>query len=198
MRRQRRRVGWREAAYLVLDCEATTADPRSARPLSVGWTVVEGGRVRAALSGYAVLQPRDPGDPGLLGALAIHGLTPDLLAAGRPAEEVRAEVAEALADRVLVAHHAPLELAVLRGWGLGPDAVVDTLALVRSLDARAGRPLADATLAGAAARHGVPAARAHHALGDAWTTALLLLTLAGELESARGGLLLDDLLRLGG
>ena len=192
--RAARRAGWREADYLVIDVEATSADPRTARPLSVGWVGVAGGRVRAAEGGYAVLQDRDPGP---VGPLAVHGLTPDLLAAGRPPDEVREELAAALAGRVLVAHHAPLELALLRGWGLAAEAVVDTLALVRALDRRAGHPGADATLAGAAARLGVPAARAHHAFGDAWTTALLLVTLAGRLERERGTVPLDDLLRLG-
>lgn len=189
-----RGVDWREADYLVLDFEATSADARTARPLSVGWASVVGGRVRAGGSGYAVLRHVAPVP---LGALAVHGLTPDVVAAGRPAEEVRAELAALLADRVLVAHHAPLELALLRAWDLRPTAVVDTLALLRALDARAGRPGADVTLAGAARRLGVPAARAHHAFGDAWTTALLLVTVAGDLEAARGGCTLDDLLRLG-
>jgi len=53
------------------------------------------------------------------------------------------------------------------------------------------------TLAGAARRFDVPAARAHHAFGDAWTTALLLLGLVCDLEAERGGVSLDDLLRLG-
>ena len=61
-----------------------------------------------------------------VGPLVVHGLTPDLLAAGRPADEVREELAVALAGRVLVAHHAALELALLRAWGLVPAAVVDT------------------------------------------------------------------------
>lgn len=189
-----RGTDWRDADLLVLDFEATSAEPRRARPLSVGWVGVGGGRVRAAECGYAVVRHLDPVPAG---ALAVHGLTPDVVAAGRPPEEVAGELAPLLEGRVLVAHHAPLELALLRRWGLRPAAVLDTLALVRRLDQRAGRPRADTTLAGAARRFDVPAARAHHAFGDAWTTALLLLGLVGDLEAQRGTVSLDDLLRLG-
>ena len=187
-------MDWREADLLVLDFEATGADPRTAQPLSVGWVGVVGGRVRAAECGYAVVRHHDPVP---VAALAVHGLTPDVVAAGRPVEEGREELAPMLEGRVLVAHHAPLEVALLRGWGLRPDGVLDTLALLRRLDERAGRPRADVTLAGAARRLGVPAARSHHAFGDAWTTALLLLGLAGDLEAERGSVSLDDLLRRG-
>ena len=189
-----RGTDWREADLLVLDFEATSAEPRSARPLSVGWVGIGEGRVRAAECGYAVVRHVDPVPAG---ALAVHGLTPDVVAAGRPPEEVREELGALLAGRVLVAHHAPLEVALLKGWGLRPHAVLDTLALLRRLDERAGRPRADVTLAGAARRFDVPAARAHHAFGDAWTTALLLLGLVCDLEAERGGVSLDDLLRLG-
>ena len=44
-------MDWREADLLVLDFEATGADPRTAQPLSVGWVGVVGGRVRAAECG---------------------------------------------------------------------------------------------------------------------------------------------------
>ena len=109
-----RGTDWRDADLLVLDFEATSAEPRRARPLSVGWVGVGGGRVRATECGYAVVRHVDPVPAG---ALAVHGLTPDVVAAGRPPEEVREELGALLAGRVLVAHHAPLEVALLKGWG---------------------------------------------------------------------------------
>lgn len=192
--RAARAAPWREAEYLVVDLESTSARPREAEPLSVGWVPVVAGRVRCAEAAYTLVR----GVAGPSASLAVHGLTPDLLATGAEPEEVAGRLRRALEGRVLVAHHAALEVALLGRWGLVADAVVDTLALVRALDERAGRPAAGATLGEAARRYDVPAARAHHAFGDAWTTALLLLTVAGGLEAERGRCTLDDLLRLGG
>ena len=104
-----RGTGWREADLLVLDFEATSAEPRSARPLSVGWVGVGGGRVRATECGYAVVRHVDPVPAG---ALAVHGLTPDVVAAGRPPEEVRDEIAQGMALRKMPTDADVAEAAV--------------------------------------------------------------------------------------
>lgn len=207
-------AGWRDAAYVCLDLETTSADPRSAEPLSVGWVRVEQGRVVLGSAGYALVSHDGPLPAG---SGAVHRLLPTELAEGDPVEEVATRVARQLAPDpgggaragarpVLVAHGADLERAVLTrllGRGaLDGVAVLDTLVAVRRLDARAGEGRADPRLGAAARRWGVPPATAHHALGDALTTALLLVSLAGREEAAReragrGRLTVDDLLRLG-
>jgi len=184
---------WREASLVALDFEATSHHTGSAEALSVGWVGIEGGRVRCAETGYTLV--RHGGGPH--DTIPVHGLTPALLAEAPPAAEVAARLAEAVTGRVLVAHHAPLELALLARWDLAPLGVVDTAALVRRLDARAGHAAPEGRLRDAARRHGVPPHAAHHAFGDAWATALLLISIAGDLEAQRGRCLLDDLLRLG-
>lgn len=189
---------WREVRFVALDFEATSAHPRTAHALSVGWVSIEQGRLRCASSSYAVVRHVAPAVPALApGALAVHRLAPADLAAGEPADEVAARVRVDLRGAVLVAHQARLERALLAGWQVPVDRVVDTWHVLRRLEERAGTPDLDRRLVAAAARHDVPRYRAHHALADAWTTALLLLALAARIEDARGACRVQDLLLLG-
>lgn len=181
---------WRQVRLVALDLETTTADPRRAEPLSVGWVAVEQGRVRLATAGYRVLRHEGPLPAA---AVPVHGLLPEDLAAGEDPGAVAAELAQELEGAVLVAHGADLERAVLDRLGVPVPAVLDTLAMVRRTDDREGRPDADPRLAAAARRYGVPALPAHHAFRDALTTALLLVTLAGSAEARRGRVTLEDL-----
>ena len=186
--------GWRDAEFVALDFETTSGDPRRAEPLSVGWVVVAGGRVRLADAAYHVI---DHAGDVPVASLQIHRLTPADLADGRDLDDVAMHLRAALDGRIVVAHGGWIERALLRRLGAGRPTVVDTLAVVRRLDARAGRETTAGTLAAVARRHRVPVLRAHHACGDALTTALLLLVLAGDLERRRGHCSVDDLVRLG-
>lgn len=189
---------WREVEFAVLDVETTGLDLRGARPLSVGWVVVAGGRVRMADAGYLVLRHdgRVPAD-----SLQIHRLTPDRLAGGVPHAEARRQLDAVLRDRYLVAHGAAIEHRVLRllDVRVARRRTVDTLQLVRRLRRRDGeRPVGDVLrLPRAAESLGVPAGRAHHALGDALTTGLVLLATARRIERDRGRCSVSDLLLLG-
>lgn len=185
---------WRAAEFLVVDVEATGPEPRTAEPLSVGWVVVAGGRVRLGDARYHVVAHAGPLPAA---ALPVHGLLPGDLAAGRPVDAVAADLREAAAARVVVAHGAWLERALLRRLDVDHRGLVDTMAVVTTLDARDGGSTPDPSLAATAARFGVPQHRAHHAFGDALTTAQLLLVLATRIERARGACPVDDLLRLG-
>lgn len=185
---------WRTAVFTAIDFEATSGDPRSARPLSVGWVGISDGRVRLREAGYHLIA-HDGHLPAA--SLPIHGLLPGELATGAKLDAVAADVREAVADRIVVAHGAWIERALLRRLDARPAAIVDTLAIVRRLDERAGRAERPPSLSAAARRFGLPSLRAHHAFGDALTTALLLLVLATRIERERRRCPVDDLLRLG-
>ncbi len=181
---------WRTVRLVSVDFETTSADPRSAVPLSAGWVAVESGRVRLDTADYAVLRHEGPLPAEGVG---VHGLLPEDLADGVDPADVAGLLAGSLDGAVLVAHGADLERAVLGRWGIEPPAVLDTLAIVRRLDDREGRAGADPRLPAAAQRYGVPALPAHHAFRDALSTAMLLVTLAGRIEQQRGVVTLDDL-----
>ena len=93
----------------------------------------------------------------------------------------------ACGDLPLVNHNAPFDLPFLqelmRSAGQRPllNPVVDTLGLARGLFGSGGNSLSPL-----AERLGIPAESAHRALGDALTTARLLLELAGRWERERG------------
>src|SRR5690606_16010952 len=114
------------------------------------------------------------------------------LEAGLPLAEVLAELKRALEGRVLLAHHAPFELAFLeaafRAVGERPVRTPDvcTLELQRRLLTREGeiRP-GSLRLWRSRARHGLPVTKAHDALGDALACAELYLAQAAELDAGR-------------
>ncbi len=185
---------WRDAEFVALDFETTTGDPRTAWPLSVGWVAIRNGRVQLHDAGYHLIAydghlPR--------ASLPIHGLLPHQLSTGVDLERVADHLREAIADRIVVAHGAWIERALLDRLDGAHAAVVDTMAVIRRLDERAGTVAGSRSLSATAQRFGVPSLRAHHAFGDALTTALLLLVLATGIERRRDGCPVDDLLRLG-
>jgi DNA polymerase III epsilon subunit-like protein len=114
-----------------------------------------------------------------------------------PFNDVAARLRAPLADRIAVAHGSCIERTLLERMNIVRRPLVDTLAIVRRLDERAGDGRQPGSLAAMARRFGVPPLRAHHAFGDALTTALLLMVIAGCLEQQRGRCIVDDLVRLG-
>jgi DNA polymerase-3 subunit epsilon len=171
---------------LAVDLETTGLSPARDQVLAVGWVPVDGLRIDLSGGERHVVRHDDPGD-----AVTIHGLTHDDLEDGRPLAEVLAELRRALAGRVLLAHHAPFELAFLaaafRAVGEEPrlPPAVCTLELQQRLLARHGevRP-GELRLWRARERHGLPVTAAHDALGDALACAELYLAQAAELGAS--------------
>jgi DNA polymerase-3 subunit epsilon len=186
---------WRDAEFLVVDFETTGLRLRRARPLSVGWVPVVGGRVRMRDAAYTLIRHRGRVPPQ---TLRVHRILPEDAATAPPPPDVAAQLREALAGRFLVAHVAVIERAMLRRLGIHEPArhVLDTADLARGL-ARIERhhPLPH-PLPALATRLGLPSHRPHHAFGDALTTAGVFLALATHLEQ-HGNTRVQDLLRVG-
>lgn len=185
---------WRHAELIAVDFETTSPQPRQAEPLSVGWVVIRGGRVRLAEAGYHLVAhdgvlPRE--------SLPVHGLLPAQLQGGAALDEIALRLRDVVAERVVVAHGAWIERAMLGRLEADHAGLVDTMAIVRRLDERQGHVARGMSLSATAERFGVTPLRAHHAFGDALTTALLLMVLATTIERERRRCPVDDLLRLG-
>lgn len=195
LRRRRRPVlaiPFSRVDFLVVDIETTGLDPHRDHVLEIGWVPVTGGEV--VLDGVHGTVVRPP-DGVLVGESAVvHGLTDDALAAAPDLADVLPELGALLPSRVLVAHHAPIELdflgAGLRKVAAGrkPPPVVDTMTLQRRLLVGGrGEPPPGALRLDAARHHfGLPRYAAHRAATDAMATAELLLAQAAELASRLG------------
>ena len=173
-------------SLLAVDLETTGLSPTRDHVLAVGWVPVDGRRIDLSGARRLAVGHDDPGD-----AVTIHGLTHDDLEEGRPLAEVLGELRGALAGRVLLAHHAPFELAFLEAAFRAVDEppvlppAVCTLELQQRLLGRHGEVgPGELRLWTARARHGLPVTAAHDALGDALACAELYLAQTAELGAS--------------
>ena len=174
---------------LALDVETTGLDPGRDRVIAVGWVPVDGRSIDLSGARRRVLGTRmDVGQ-----SATVHGFTDDVISEGDVPVDVLAEMLQVLSGRVLLAHHAVIEVGFLdaacrRVWG-APFAAssVDTLALQRRVldDHLGGRPEprpGALRLWAARERYGLPRSRAHVPLTDALACAELYLAQTSELS----------------
>lgn len=173
---------------LAVDVETTGLDASRDHVLAIGWIPVDGEVIDLAGARRVVLRA----DAEVGQSATIHGLTDDDLAGGKPPVEALGEVLQALAGRVLLAHHASIETDFLaaacrRAFGVPLlTTSVDTLALQhRLLTEGAGavvepRP-GSLRLWAARERYGLPRYRTHEPLTDALACAELYLAQTAEL-----------------
>ena len=185
-------ISFSRVDFLVVDVETTGLDPRRDHVLEVGWVPVTSGEV--VLNGVRGTLVRPPTGVVVGESAVLHGLTDDDLGAAPGLADVLAELGAALQGRVLVAHHAPIEIGFLVGALCDGQAdgaplhVVDTMTLQRRLlVGRHGEPPPGALRLDAARRRfGLPRYAAHRAAADAIATAELLLAQVAELGSRLG------------
>jgi DNA polymerase III subunit epsilon len=185
-------ISFNRVDFLVVDVETTGLDPRRDHVLEVGWVPVT--RAQVVLDGVRGTTVRLPAGVDVGDSAVLHGLTDDDLAAAPGLTDVVLELRAALQGRVLVAHHAPIEIGFLdRAFRDGqsdraPLWVVDTMTLQRRLLVHGhGEPPPGALRLDAARRRfGLPRYAAHRAATDALAAAELLLAQAAELASRLG------------
>lgn len=183
-----RRARWRDARFCVVDLELSGLDPRRGEIVSFAALAIEDGRVliESAVSGLV-----RPTRPLAEESIRVHGIRAADLARAPPLREAIEPLLEAMAGRILVAHHAPIERAFLRaalrraGTRLrGP--VLDTAVLARlwlaERDDAVPRQMGLGELAEA---FGLPVHSPHTAAGDALTTAQLFLAAVSALDARR-------------
>lgn len=168
-----------DLALLAIDLETTGLDTASDRVLSVGFVAVDGPGIDLGSARNLLVAGSEVGQ-----SATIHGLTDDAVASGVPVGDAVEATLAALAGRVLLAHHAALELGFLSRLCqalYGAPFVcpaVDTLLLQARIVAPGfhdePRP-DDLRLWTARARFGLPKYAAHKALTDALACAELYL-----------------------
>lgn len=187
-------INWRSASFAVIDVETTGLDLARDEIVSIGVARVSDGRLQADHF-YEVVRPPCPISEG---AMKVHGLTAAELCSAPSLEEVIPLLRNWVSGRAIVAHAAWVERAflnrALRGSGERvPDRLVDTAGLARNLglvECSEREP----ALEGLARTLKLPVHTPHHALGDAVTTAEVLLVLASRLEQRLGSVTVGDLL----
>jgi DNA polymerase-3 subunit epsilon len=180
----------RNTPLLAIDFETTGMDAKRDALVSAAWVPIDAGRIDLSRASRWIIRPPD----GSLtsDSIHVHGIGHDRAANGTEIEPLLEELLGALRTRVVVAHHAPLDLAFLsaackRTYG-APLAwpCIDTLELLRTHLALSQSVPAPALHLGAGRAHfGLPAYPGHDALWDAVAAAELWLALAAEWAGQR-------------
>ncbi|GHH79621.1 3'-5' exonuclease [Streptomyces sulfonofaciens] len=184
-------MAWHTEPLIGFDLETTGTDPAEARIVTAAVIEVGGGRPLGRREWLA-----DPGVPIPPDAVAVHGISDERAAAGRPADQVADAIAGVLAGAwragvPVVAYNASFDLTLLaaelrrhglpslreRLDGADPAPVIDPYTIDRAVDRyRRGKR----TLEAVCAEYGVLLEAAHDAAADALAAARLACAIAGR------------------
>jgi len=189
---------YRDVEYVAVDLETTGLNPQMDQILSIGWVVVTGNRIRLATAQHRLVKV-DGAIPAE--SAVIHQITDDEAAAGLALAGVLPELLWALSGRILIAHHARIEIGFLgsackRLWGQRLLVrAVDTQVVARRLLERRHIPFkaGELRLHALCERYNLPRHSAHNALSDALSAAELFLAQAAHRDSGHGMKLADFL-----
>lgn len=167
--------------YLAVDLETTGLDPARNHIVSIGYVPIR--RLRIRVSEAAHLYVRIDGS--VEQSATIHHIRDADLCDGVPEADALARLLEALRHRVLIVHHAPMDLGFLnaacrRHFGVPLLVrIVDTLDLARQRRTRGENQVREGELRLNALRtdYRLPRYGAHDALTDALATAELFLAM---------------------
>lgn len=173
---------------LSLDFETTGLNAKTDKLLSVGFIQMPELQIKLGTSFHQIITSN-----GALKAdnVAIHQITDQEKAEGKPLAEVVETILKALAGKVMLVHYAKIEReflkeACLKLYGMAPVIpIIDTLAIEKKrLDAKdiAYDP-SQLRLANLRESYHLPGHYAHNALSDAIATAELFLAMIKQRES---------------
>lgn len=184
-------LDYRAVAYLAVDLETTGLDPKVDDILSMGFVTIRGNRIDLSGAQHRLVRPTQAIPES---SAIIHQITDDQAAQGEPLETVLRDFLVELRGKVLVAHHAWVELSFLgaacrRLFGRGLLVpTVDTQQIAkRTLDLRQ-QPIKPGALRLHALgdQFNLPRYLAHNALSDALAAAELFLAQATFRDQGRG------------
>ena len=189
---------WRDVDYCSLDFETTGLDLRRDSIVSYGAVTVRSGRVLGSSAVYDLARPSREPSPS---SVAVHALRAVDCAEAPGDRETGQALSALLENKILVAHAAWIETALLKRYlakvGRRPSPlVVDTGALARALDLAPHEGNTEPSLEWLAYQLRLPAYTPHHALGDAMTTAVVFVALVSRLATGQADLSVGDLVRL--
>ena len=178
-----------DTRFLVLDCEMSGLNPKKNQLLSIGWVMIEQGRIVNASAKHLLIHA----DRGAGESSKIHGLLDSNLAGASSVAAVLLLLMKQMPGVVLVFHHASLDMHFLQKATIENFrcpllfSYVDTMAIEKRRIHLQGKAMA-LRLAQCRDRYGLPAGSQHNALADAQATAELFLAQAsylGQQENLR-------------
>ena len=173
-----------EAPILAVDLEMTGLNPASDHLLSIGWVPIGGNKVIVEEANHLYIHSnRAVGD-----SATIHGITDSARLQGLSPKRVMEQFLQAAAGKMLLFHHAQLDLAFINkvfqvGFGCGfKPAVIDTMQLQKKILLRRSDAIAQGALRLPACRtfYNLPHYSGHNALVDALATAELFLAITSN------------------
>jgi len=171
-----------DTRFLVLDAEMSGLDPRTSQLLSVGWVMIENGRIVNASAQHLLIHA----DRGTGDSSKIHGLLDRNLAGATSAAAVLMLLMKQVPGAVLVFHHASLDMKFLQKATIENFrcpmlfSYVDTMVIEKARMHLQGKSMG-LRLAQCRDRYGLPPGSQHDALADAQATAELFLAQASYL-----------------
>jgi DNA polymerase-3 subunit epsilon len=175
-----RRTPLAAASWIAIDCETSGLDAQRDRLLSVGAVPVREGRIHLGGRFGALVRQEAPSASA---NILVHGIGGDAQLAGAPVEEVMRGLAAAAGDAIPVGFHAPFDEAVLRRHGFRARKRWLDLAVLAPALFRRNRGLT--ALEEWLGAFGMAVEARHDALGDAFSTAQLLLVVLDEAKRQR-------------
>ena len=176
---------YRRLTYLAIDLETTGLDPKQDHILSIGTVEIRNNAIDLGTAHHVIVSSSQPLSEK---NVAIHRLTDDVIAQGEPITQALTNLLRLLTGKILLAHHAAIEIGFLRNacqGVFGSDLlvpVVDTLVLAQQQLNRRNAIVTRGALRLAALRahYHLPRYTAHNALSDAIAAAELFLAQATE------------------
>ena len=175
-----------DTPLISVDLELTGLDPDTDQIISVGWTKVDGGRIRFGSNRHLLISA----DQSVGSSAVIHELMDAEVAEGIELQDGLRQLFKAAAGRIWVFHHSGLDVAFLQRacnqWAgvVPPFVVLDTMQIELDLRKRRDMPVqqGDLQLSRLRSDYHLPRYTAHDALVDAFATAELMLAIASRLD----------------
>ena len=173
---------WQNLEYLIVDTETSSLDVNDGELLSIGWVTIKNGDIQISDARHFYIKGLMANSESVGDSAAIHQIRDCELKNGIYIEEAIFTFLEACRNKILVFHHAGLDLAFLNkhiSRIMGAPLLIphiDTLLLEKAKLSRQKDVLKkqDLTLGSCRERYGLPIYPAHNALNDALATAELL------------------------
>ena len=165
-----------DTRFLVLDCEMSGLDPKKCQLLSIGWVLIERGRIVNASAKHLLIHA----DRGTGDSSKIHGLLDSNIAGAKSVATVLMLLMKQMPGSVLVFHHAPLDVRFLQKATIEMFrcpllfSYVDTMVIEKKRMHLQGKNNS-LRLSQCRQRYGLPDGAQHNALADAQATAELFL-----------------------